>query len=79
MNLKNGLAIISIGFLAAFGIGCGDACDDAIDKLEECGVDTSGGDGDSDVDCSGDAEKFAECINDADCDAIKDGSYLQDC
>jgi hypothetical protein len=54
--------------LGALAVGCGNDCDDAVDKLEECGLDTSGADTD---DCSGKSECAAGCINDASCDQIK--------
>jgi hypothetical protein len=54
----------------AFVVGCGgDACDDAADKLEECGF--SGGDGgDADAECTEQAECVSNCIVDAECDDI---------
>lgn len=78
MNLKTGLALISIGFLAAFGTGCGNACDDLVDHYEECGFEVGDG-GDSDAECTDEAEKLAECLNDKSCDALKDGSAFTDC
>jgi hypothetical protein len=56
--------------LACFG--CGNDCDDAVDKLEECGLPTEDADTD---DCSGEKECFAKCINDMSCDDIKAGKY----
>jgi hypothetical protein len=71
------LAVGMMGLLAVVGTGCGNACDDAADHLEECGLST--GDGDGDGDCTDQAEAFANCIVDKDCDSIKDGSALLDC
>lgn len=54
-------------------VGCGNACDDADDKVEECGVEnydqtsTRG----EEVECEGKAECEAECHNNASCDDIK--------
>lgn len=62
--------------LGALALGCSNDCDDAVDKLEECGADVDGADTD---DCDGASECVAGCINDASCDELKgndpDGSY----
>ncbi|RLB50189.1 MAG: hypothetical protein DRI90_23920 [Deltaproteobacteria bacterium] len=50
-------------------MGCGDACDDAADKMEECYPDATVVES-GDVDCTGKVECEAECINDASCDDI---------
>ncbi|WP_050431932.1 hypothetical protein [Chondromyces crocatus] len=64
-----------MAFSSIFAMGCGgNACDDAADKAEECGLTSSGGSGDSgDVECTGTVECAANCIVDAPCDAF-DGS-----
>ena len=73
--MKRLLMVVVLG-LACFG--CGNDCDDAADKLEECGFTGGGGDVDS-SDCSGASECAAACINDASCDEITgkktDGNY----
>ena len=71
--MKRLLMVVVLG-LACFG--CGNDCDDAVDKLEECGADVTSADTD---DCSGQKECFAKCVNDASCDEIKgtktDGNF----
>lgn len=63
--------ILFAGLLALSAVACGgDACDDAVDKLEECGI-TGEGSTSGDEECSGAGECFAECINDAECSEIK--------
>jgi hypothetical protein len=66
--MKRLLMVLVLG-LACFG--CSNDCDDAVDKLDECGLPT----GDVDADeCDGQSECTAGCINDASCDEIKNGS-----
>jgi hypothetical protein len=66
--------ILLAGLLALSAVACGgNDCDDAVDKLEECGG-TEGADADADGECSGAAECTAKCINDATCDEIKNAS-----
>jgi hypothetical protein len=64
--------------LGALAVGCSNDCDDAVDKLEECGADVSGADTD---DCDGASECVAGCINDASCEEIKstdiNGKYFK--
>lgn len=67
--------LIVVMMLGLGATACGNACDDAVDKLEECGADTSGVDADE---CNEQDECAAECINDASCAEIEDGSVL-DC
>ena len=72
------MVVFPLSFAA---MGCGDACDDALDKYEECGIDVSGGDDDDDVECEGQVLCFAECVNDASCDDLMctehDKQYLK--
>lgn len=64
--------ILLATLLAFSAVACGgDACDDAADKLEECGVTGEGSSGSGDGECSGAGECVAECINDAECSEIK--------
>ena len=70
--MKKGLiAAALVGLLGAFGVGCGNVCDDAGDICSE-GVSASGsasGSSDAEVECTGVAECSSQCIVDADsCD-----------
>jgi len=66
--------ILLAGLLALSAVACGgNDCDDAADKLEECGA-TGGAEADGDGECSGVAECAAKCVNDASCDEIKNSS-----
>ena len=71
--------ILVAAVLGLMAMACGDECDDAVDKLEECGF--TGGDSDSDEECEGAAECVAKCINDAECSDITmptaDSAYTQ--
>lgn len=62
-----------LGLLMVVGLalgGCGNnECEDAADKIKECGITTQGS-GDS-GDCSGTAECAAKCINNASCEELK--------
>ena len=70
MNWKTLLLASAFAALASMITGCGgDACDDAADKLEECGF-TGGDSGDEDAECTGVSECAAECVNDASCEDI---------
>jgi len=63
--------ILLAGMLAFSAVACGgNECDDAVDKLEECGVTGGNSSGDTD-ECSGAGECVAKCINDAECSEIK--------
>jgi hypothetical protein len=68
MKLLKALVLVGlVGALGAFTTGCGNACDDAVDHINECGgtnAQSNGGD------CSGAAECVAGCINDASCDSL---------
>jgi len=70
-----------LALVLAFSIvGCGNNdCDDAVDKLKQCGFDTGSGSVDSN-DCSGKSECAAKCINAASCSEITGqtttGSYF---
>jgi hypothetical protein len=59
---------LAMGTLTACG---GDACEEAADKLEDCGFDNMGT-GSGDGECSGEAECVANCIIDASCSEILD-------
>jgi hypothetical protein len=67
MKLTMAFSAAALLALATFSVGCGNACDDAADKLEECGVPAaSEGEGE----CTEAAEKIAQCVIDAECDVI---------
>lgn len=77
MSFKSAfLAVIMMSSVGVLVTGCGNACDDAVDKLKDCGV--------SNVqeadECSEQAECAAACTEDASCDEIKaatlDGPYF---
>ncbi len=74
-SLKTILLALSVAAIAAFGTGCGNACDEAADHIEECGGKVTGGDGE----CSDAAEAAAERRNDLSCEEIKEGSKLIAC
>jgi hypothetical protein len=73
-----------LGFLMVVGLalgGCGNNdCEDAADKVKECGITNTSGSGDT-SDCSGKAECNSKCINDASCDEMKtldlNGKFLK--
>ena len=66
-----------IGLLFAMALlftglsGCGDACEDAADKLKDCLKISGGGNDNGGGECSGQAECLAKCINDASCAELK--------
>jgi hypothetical protein len=65
--------ILLAGLLALSAVACGgDDCEEAADKLEECGW--KGGEGSGSTgeegECSGAGECFAKCVNDAECSDI---------
>jgi hypothetical protein len=63
--------ILFAGLLALSAVACGgDDCDDAADKLEECGWKGEGSGGGEEGECSGASECFAKCVNDAECSDI---------
>jgi hypothetical protein len=62
------LCVMALGFGAT---ACGNACDDAVDKLDECGIDTSEAE-DQAEECNEKDECAAECFNDASCSEIKE-------
>jgi len=64
--------ILFAGMLAFSAVACGgNECDDAADKVEECGITGEGSSDGDDVECSGQVECAAKCINDASCDDLK--------
>ena len=68
--MKHLLMVLVMGMgLACFG--CSNECDDAADKLEECGV--TGEDADT-SECDGANECAAKCVNNASCDDIKNNA-----
>jgi hypothetical protein len=63
--MKRLLMMVALG-LACFA--CGNDCDEAADKLEECGYE---GDGEANTEeCDGANECFAKCVNDHSCAEI---------
>jgi len=77
--LRKSFVVLSVVGLAAFAQGCGNDCDAAADdieaKAEECGIDTSDGDGgDAEVECTdsraANATCVASCFTNAPCDAL---------
>ena len=72
MNFKIALMASAMLVLGGAMTGCGNACDDAVDHIEECSPEFKGYNATDD--CSGTVECQAECINDASCDEIKSGS-----
>jgi hypothetical protein len=70
MSFKSALlAAFMMSSVGAFATGCGNACDDAADKLKnDCGFP---GDGVVVDECSDKAECSADCVNDASCSEIK--------
>jgi len=63
------VAIVLSSVLGLMAVACGNACDDAVDHLQECGV--NAGSAEHDADCTGQAECLAECINEASCEDMK--------
>jgi hypothetical protein len=67
------IALLASALMASFGTltaGCGDACEEASAKIDEC----LGGDGDgyqgSEPECSGEIACSAECTVEASCEDI---------
>jgi hypothetical protein len=61
------LGLLAAGFAFALVPGCGsNACDDADARYEECGL----GSNESTGECTGEAECWASCVADADCDTL---------
>lgn len=60
------LAALLLSPLTLTVAGCSNTCDNALDKLEECGAITSP----ADPDCEDAADCKASCVNDATCDEI---------
>jgi hypothetical protein len=64
--------ILFAGLFAISTVACGgDECDDAADKAEECNLEGSGEGSSDDVECSGQIECVAKCINEASCEDLK--------
>lgn len=73
------VAILVSILLTLSMIGCGsNPCEDACDKLKECGVESLQG-----VDCSGDCpseyEPMMECIAGLSCDDLKNSTKVLEC
>ncbi|HEY3498146.1 MAG TPA: hypothetical protein VGK73_25785 [Polyangiaceae bacterium] len=72
--------IFVVALLGLSAMACGNECDDAADKVEECGIADTGG-GDSGGSCEGVAECGAKCINEASCEDLKstdpENSYIK--
>jgi len=62
------LVVLALGFGAT---ACGNTCDDAVDKLDECGLDTSQAEYEE---CNEYEECTAECVNDASCSDLENVS-----
>lgn len=67
--MKRLLMVLMLGLAS---VACSNDCDEAVDKLEECGV-TGLEAGDTD-ECDGQSECIAGCINDASCEELKGDS-----
>ncbi len=64
------LAALGILALAAFNAGCGNACDDAVERAEECGITLDSDEVDTDA-CSDADECVAECYTGASCETLE--------
>lgn len=62
------MASALMALAGVFATGCGNACDDAADKLAECAGIPGGAEAEGE--CSEAAECMAECINNATCEEI---------
>ena len=67
--MKRLLMMVVLG-LACFA--CGNECDDAADKFEECGFEGEKGDTDE---CDGQSECVAKCTNEHSCTEINDPTF----
>jgi len=82
MKMKMMLGTALVMMLGMGTMGCGDACDDAADKFEECFPDAETTE-DGDAECTEQAECQADCLTSASCDDIvasttgEDNSYAQ--
>lgn len=78
--MKRIMAILFALLLATAGlVGCGgNPCEDACDKMKECGIEGTQG-----LDCSGDcpseSEAVAECIAGLSCEEMKDITKFLEC
>ena len=66
--MKKVMGLLILAGLALGGCSNND-CEDAADKLKECGLTTQGSS--SSGDCSGASECAAKCINNASCEQLK--------
>lgn len=58
--------------VALAAAGCTDACDEAAEKAEECGIlPTTIEEDEVDLDCNGALECSAECVNQATCEDLQ--------
>jgi hypothetical protein len=64
------LTLVTLGLALSLAACGGDACEDAADKLEECGFTTDGNGNGESAECTGAAECSANCFNDASCEDI---------
>ena len=63
------LVVMGLGLAV---VGCSNECDDAVDKAEECGLDSPDAEEQKELDeCNESAECRAKCLNEASCDDIK--------
>lgn len=71
MRLLLGVALLLAGLSST---GCSDACTEASEKTEECGIvteDVEDEDTAVEVDCDGAIECSAECVNQATCEDLQ--------
>lgn len=70
-----GSAALLTALLVGGPIGCGDACSEAAEKVEECGVrEVDPEDEGADFECEGQIECSAECVNAATCADLQNWS-----
>jgi hypothetical protein len=69
---------VSLVLASAALWGCGkNACEEACDKMKECGV--TGSTTSCSGDCPADSEKMAKCISALSCEDMKDMTKLAQC
>lgn len=68
--MKTLLPALAILHVAAFHVGCGNPCDDAVDRANECGVEFDESQIDTDR-CAEADECVAACYVDASCETLR--------